>query len=112
MKISLLAGALCLFSTVIKNAQETPKNWHLLDLKKDNTPGISLQQAYDLLEENNKKSTQVIVAVLDSGIDISHEDLKPVLWKNDKEIEGNNLDDDGNGYADDVHGWNFIGGKN
>jgi hypothetical protein len=54
----------------------------------------------------------VIVAVLDSGVDPNHEDLKDVMWTNPGEIPGNGIDDDGNGYIDDVHGWNFLGGKN
>ena len=58
-----------------------------------------------------KKSTPVIVAVIDSGIDTLHEDLKPVLWTNTKEKPGNGIDDDGNGYVDDLHGWNFLGGR-
>ncbi len=53
----------------------------------------------------------MVVAVIDSGIDTLHEDLKPILWRNPKEIPGNGIDDDGNGYVDDVYGWNFIGGK-
>ena len=53
----------------------------------------------------------MIVAVIDSGIDTLHEDLKPILWTNPKEIPGNGIDDDGNGYIDDIHGWNFLGGK-
>jgi subtilisin family serine protease len=92
-------------------SQETPKNWHLLDKNDDGIPGISLQKAYKLLKENQKKSTVVIVAVLDSGLDINHEDIQLVLWKNMKEKDGNNIDDDGNGYTDDVNGWKFIGGK-
>ena len=51
------------------------------------------------------------MAVIDSGIDIDHEDLKDIVWVNEKEIAGNGIDDDKNGYIDDVHGWNFIGGK-
>ena len=57
----------------------------------------------------DKVGTTVIVAVIDSGIDIEHEDLKNVMWVNPKEIAGNNIDDDKNGYVDDVHGWNFLG---
>ena len=72
--------------------------------------GISLDQAYELLK--GRKSTTVIVAVIDSGIDTTQEDLKPVLWTNSKEISGNGKDDDGNGYIDDIHGWNFDGNKN
>src|SRR5690606_33988645 len=57
----------------------------------------------------NKKGQQVIVAVLDSGMDLDHEDLKDVLWTNSKEIPNNNIDDDKNGYVDDIHGYNFLG---
>jgi subtilisin family serine protease len=92
-------------------SQEIPKNWHLLDTNDDGFPGISLQKAYNLLKENNKIATPIIVAVLDSGLDIYHEDIKTIVWRNAKEKENNNLDDDQNGYIDDVNGWNFIGGK-
>ncbi len=88
---------------------EVPKGWHLKDKTKDGFSGISLEKAYEFVK--GKKSNTVIVAVIDSGIDTLHEDLKPVLWTNTKEIAGNGVDDDSNGYIDDVHGWNFIGGK-
>ena len=87
----------------------TLEGWHLKDKSTEGLQGISLSQAYNKL--TGKKSTTVIVAVIDSGIDTLHEDLKPILWKNPKEIPGNGKDDDKNGYADDVHGWNFLGGK-
>ena len=90
---------------------EIPKGWHLLDKAKDGYSGISLNEAYEFVKSKNLKSTPVLVAVIDSGIDTLHEDLKPVLWVNPKEIPGNGKDDDGNGYVDDIHGWNFIGGK-
>jgi subtilisin family serine protease len=70
-----------------------------------------LQKAYDLVKSKKLKSKKVIVAVIDSGIDTTHEDLKPILWTNPKEIPGNGIDDDKNGFIDDVHGWNFLGGK-
>jgi subtilisin family serine protease len=73
--------------------------------------GISMDKAYNFVKSKHLKSTPVIVAVIDSGIDTLHEDLKPVLWKNPKEIPGNGIDDDNNGYVDDVYGWNFLGGK-
>ncbi len=89
--------------------KEVPKGWHLKDKTKDGFYGISLDKAYDYVK--GKKSQTVVVAVIDSGIDTVHEDLKPVLWRNTREIAGNGIDDDKNGYVDDVHGWNFIGGK-
>jgi cell wall-associated protease len=88
----------------------TPKGWHLLDREADGVYGISLEKAYATLLKDRKPRKKVVVAVIDSGIDTAHEDLKPVLWRNPREIPGNGVDDDGNGYIDDVHGWNFIGG--
>ncbi len=90
---------------------EAPKGWHLLDLANDSFYGISLQKAYGFLKDKNKTSQPIIVAVLDSGVDTTHEDLKEILWTNKKEIAGNGVDDDGNGYVDDIHGWNFLGGR-
>ena len=94
-----------------QNKEDATKSWYLKDLKKDNYYGISLDQAYDFLKSKNRKSTPVIVGIVDSGIDTLHEDLKPVLWINKKEIPGNGIDDDKNGYIDDIHGWNFLGSK-
>lgn len=91
------------------SVKELPKGWQLLDKETDGYYGLSLKKAYDFVK--GKKSKTVIVAVIDSGIDTLHEDLKDVLWTNPREIPGNGIDDDGNGYIDDVHGWNFLGGK-
>ena len=87
------------------------KGWHLLDSTKDAFYGISLNKAYEYLQSKKKIPRTVVVAVLDSGVDTTHEDLKKNLWHNPKEIPGNGIDDDKNGYIDDVYGWNFLGGK-
>ncbi len=82
--------------------------WSHLDLAKDTVPGMSVDRAYNELLKG-KKGIKIIVGVIDSGMDIDHEDLKGHIWKNAKEIAGNNKDDDKNGYIDDVNGWNFLG---
>jgi cell wall-associated protease len=92
-------------------AQQVPDNWFHLDLKTDGFPGVRSEKAYQGPLRGMSGKT-VIVAVLDSGVDPNHEDLKDVMWTNPGEIPGNGIDDDGNGYIDDVHGWNFLGGKN
>lgn len=79
-----------------------------MDLAADGQFGISLNKAYQVLK--GKKSKTVVVATIDSGIDTAQADLKPILWVNTQEKAGNGKDDDGNGYIDDVHGWNFLGG--
>jgi len=84
------------------------KSWAAYDLSRDTIPGMSVDRAYSEIIKN-KKGEKVIVAVIDSGTDIEHEDLKNVLWTNKKEIPGNGIDDDKNGYIDDIHGWNFLG---
>lgn len=113
LKRSVLAIAfsgICLF-TFGQNSitEEVPKGWHLKDQQSSGFYGISLDKAYEFVK--GKKSQTIIVAVIDSGIDTLHEDLKPVLWTNPGEVPGNGIDDDENGYIDDVHGWNFIGGR-
>ena len=110
---ALLVSSVFSFSQQEKNSRnsDVPKGWHLLDKAKDGYSGISLEQAYDFVKSKKIKSTPVIVAVIDSGVDTLHEDLKEILWRNPKEIPGNGIDDDKNGYTDDVYGWNFIGGK-
>jgi subtilisin family serine protease len=111
----LVAGAFVFnasFSQSNENSdKKAPNGWHQLDKTETGFNGISLNKAYDFLKSKNLKSKKVLVAVIDSGIDTLHEDLKPVMWTNPKEIPGNGKDDDKNGYVDDVHGWNFIGGK-
>ncbi|MDJ0367104.1 S8 family peptidase [Hymenobacter sp. H14-R3] len=91
-------------------AEAAQAQWYLRDPQLDKTPGTGTTRAYaELLK--GRVPTAVIVAVIDSGIDTAHVDLKPILWRNPGEIPGNGIDDDKNGYIDDVHGWNFLGGK-
>jgi cell wall-associated protease len=104
---------LCSFFALVVVAQkDIPRGWHLLSPKDSgNYYGISLKQAYDFIKSKKLKSTPVIVGVIDSGIDTTHEDLKSILWRNAGEIPGNAIDDDKNGYIDDIYGWNFLGGR-
>lgn len=118
VKVTGLAVALLLTGFIAQAQQDThtqtnelPKGWHLLDKAKDGYYGISLDKAYEFIQSKNLKSKTVVVAVIDSGVDTLHEDLKDILWRNPKEIPGNGIDDDGNGYVDDVYGWNFIGNQ-
>ncbi len=108
-----------LVSTPIENIDAIPlkvteltdvqlQGWGGADLVTDTIPGMSVNKAYNEIIKNNKAQT-VIVAVIDSGVDIEHEDLKSVVWINRKEVPNNGRDDDNNGYIDDVYGWNFIG---
>lgn len=105
-----VAFALLATAPFIASAQSQKKNWYNLDLKTDSVFGISTEKAYNELLKG-KKSTTVIVGILDSGVDGVHEDLKSVMWVNKKEKAGNGKDDDKNGYIDDVNGWSFLGGK-
>ncbi|AWG24309.1 hypothetical protein FK004_03245 [Flavobacterium kingsejongi] len=88
--------------------REESKNWQHKDIIEDTIPGISLDKAYrELLK--NKKGNKIIVAVIDEVVDAGHQDLKNQFWINENEIPNNGIDDDANGYIDDVQGWNFIG---
>lgn len=86
-------------------------NWQNLDFQIDGVPGISTEKAYNELLKG-RYATPVKVAVIDGGVDVQHEDLKDRIWINKKEVEGDSLDNDSNGYIDDLHGWNFIGNTN
>lgn len=112
-------GSTAILSTPIENIDNTPikttdlteaelHKWGHLDLVKDTVPGMSVEKTYSEIIKN-KKGKKVIVAIVDSGIDIDHEDLRDLIWTNTDEIPNNGIDDDHNGYIDDVHGWNFLG---
>jgi len=119
--LSLLVGCggAAIVSTPVENIDDIPlkiselsenemKSWSHLDLIQDTIPGMSVDRAYSEIIKNKKGQT-VIVAVVDSGTDITHEDLVGNIWVNEDEIPNNGKDDDNNGYVDDVHGWNFLG---
>ena len=107
-KVYLVVALGFLFSNV--NAQKkAPDNWFNLDYKKDKVYGVSTEKTYtDLLK--NKKSKTVIVAVIDGGTEVTHDDLKSIIWTNTNDDNINGKDDDKNGYVDDNNGWNYIGG--
>lgn len=110
MKKRILTLSIALFSVGVMNfiygqKVEEIKNWY-----NGPTPGMNTEKAYSTLKK--KQSTTVTVAVIDSGIDIEHKDLQGKIWTNEDEIPNNGIDDDKNGYIDDVHGWNFLGNPN
>ena len=113
------SSAPAIVSTPIENIDQRPlkvselsevelKGWGGADLTEDTIPGMSVQKAYEEIIKNYNGKT-VIVGVIDSGVDIEHEDLDDVIWINEDEKPDNNQDDDNNGYVDDIHGWNFLG---
>ncbi|MFT4735223.1 MAG: subtilisin family serine protease [Algoriphagus sp.] len=110
MKIFALAATfLLLTSNTYAQDLKTKANWFNLDFEKDGLHGMSVEKAYEELLKG-KPSVTVIVGVIDSGVDIEHEDLKGKIWINEDEIPGNGKDDDDNGFIDDINGWDFIGG--
>lgn len=109
MKRLFLYLSIASFSTSIVFSQpNAPLNWYVKSPKKDGIYGTAAEEAYALL--TGRKSVPVIVGVIDSGVETDHPDLKDVIWVNKGEISGNGVDDDHNGYVDDVHGWSFLGG--
>ena len=106
----LLAIAIAAAPLTAAFAQDSaPDNWFNLDPGSDGVAGVGTERVYGELLEG-REGSPVIVAIIDSGVDPDHEDLAGVMWVNEDETPDNGVDDDGNGYVDDVHGWNFIGG--
>lgn len=119
-KILIAACFMTSFVSFAQNA-ETPldpmqdKNlmtWYHEDFSSSNIYGVNTQNAYKYLESKGLKIKPVIVGVLDSGVQVDHPGLIKNMWKNVNEVPNNGKDDDGNGYIDDIYGWNFSGGKN
>ena len=109
LKIKLIYAFV--FASFIAFAQDTPPdNWYNLDSSTNGVAGVGTEKTYETLLKG-KPSATIIVAVIDGGVDYEHEDLKSIMWVNEGEIPNNGKDDDRNGYVDDIHGWNFIGGK-
>ncbi len=115
MAFSKLRSALLIILLPILSFGQTkdtpPPNWFNLDYERDGVMGISTEKAYEQLL-HGKKSTTVVVAVIDGGVDVNHEDLKDVIWINEKDSAATGADEDGNGYINDKYGWNFIGNAN
>ncbi len=109
LKIATVLSLSFLFVFTAYGQFAPPENWFHMDKTVDGYQGVSSDKAYNELLKD-RPSVPVIVAILDSGIDVEHQDLEDNIWVNVDEIPGNGIDDDKNGYIDDIHGWNFIGG--
>lgn len=112
-KLIIAASFLATFSVFAQEKEQDNdlKTWYHKDFETTNVYGISTNKAYQYLESKGLKPQTIVVGVLDSGVEVDHPGLEKNMWVNTKEIPGNGIDDDGNGYIDDIHGWNFLGGK-
>lgn len=113
ISILLFACSVSIFSQSkdVTSFKAANLNWYNMDLKQNKIAGASVDIAYSTVLANLKPQKTVIVAVIDGGVDVNHEDLKGKIWVNTDEIPNNNIDDDNNGYIDDMHGWNYIGNR-
>lgn len=113
LSLLLITYAISLFSQSksVSSFKAENLNWYNKDLKTDKVAGVSTEVAYSNLLSGMKTKKTIIVAVIDGGVDINHEDLAGKIWINSDEIPNNKVDDDNNGYVDDLNGWNFIGNK-
>lgn len=94
-------------TTTVDQAELEKRNWFHSDFSTTGIYGVGTDAALEFLKSKKLKPTPVVVGVLDSGVEIDHEDLKKEIWVNPKEKPGNGIDDDNNGYVDDIHGWDF-----
>lgn len=106
-----LAGFSFSFSQETKEDDKDLKTWYHKDFATTKVYGVNTEKAYRFFESKGLKPKSVVVAVVDSGVEVDHPGLSKNMWKNVNEVPDNGKDDDGNGYVDDVYGWNFIGGK-
>lgn len=98
--------------SIIKEITPDPeKYWYLKDITLDSINGISFERASDLVAKKTIKDT-VVVAIIDSDLDVNHKYFKNHVWVNKDEVPNNNIDDDKNGYIDDINGWNFLSNQN
>ena len=113
-KVLIAAAFLASFSFAFaqdKMQNNDLKTWYHKDFSTTNVYGVNTNNAYKFLESKGLKLRTVVVGVLDSGVEVDHPGLINNMWKNPNEIPNNGIDDDKNGYVDDIYGWNFIGGK-
>ena len=113
-KVLITAAFLASFSFAFaqdKMQDNDLKTWYHKDFSTTNVYGVNTDNAYKFLESKGLKPRTVVVGVLDSGVEVDHPGLINNMWKNPNEIPNNGIDDDKNGYVDDIYGWNFIGGK-
>ena len=113
-KVLIAAAFLASFSFAFaqdKMQNNDLKTWYHKDFATTNVYGVNTNNAYKFLESKGLKPRTVVVGVLDSGVEVDHPGLINNMWKNPNEIPNNGIDDDKNGYVDDIYGWNFIGGK-
>ncbi len=109
-KLFIALGFAFTLGFVQAQTTEVPKEkWYHAGVEQTGVYGVNTDQALQFLKDNKRKANTIIVGVLDSGVENFHEDLKANMWSNPKEIPGNGIDDDKNGYIDDVHGWSFLG---
>ncbi len=110
--LNLTFGQLFSQSNSVEAFEKEYVDWYNKDYKNDKITGASVDKAYELLLKDLTPEKTVIVAVIDGGVDINHEDLEGKIWFNEDEIANNGIDDDNNGYIDDINGWNYLGNSN
>lgn len=96
----------------IRSPAVGPGNYEVITTEAVEGVDIKMRQAWDVYDSSTAEKREVIVAIIDTGIDINHPELKDAIWTNSDEIPGDGIDNDGNGYIDDYNGWNFFSNNN